>query len=77
MNLIRQPRRRPEQSPDDPVLRFSRGEVSRQRAMRDLGDISYGELLERLAKRRLPLPRLPQEQEDAMVERLEELLAGR
>lgn len=64
MNVIHQTRAK--QTSEDPLLRFSRGEISRRRAMRELGDITYGELLERIAERRLPLPRLPPDQEVAM-----------
>jgi hypothetical protein len=44
--------------------------------MRELGDITYGELLDRIAERRLPLPRLPPEREGAMIDRMDALLAG-
>jgi hypothetical protein len=74
MNVIHQPHA--EQMSEDPLIRFSRGEISRQRAMRELGDITYGELLDRIAERRLPLPRLPPEREGAMIDRMDALLAG-
>ncbi len=50
----------------DHLLLFSKGEVSRQQAMRRL-DISYGELLDLLADRRLPLPRVSAEEAASMA----------
>lgn len=62
----------------DPLLSFSRGEIGRQRAMDALG-IGYGELLDRLAERRLPLPQLPKAELDRMAAVMLEVLerAGR
>lgn len=57
---------RPTRGIGDPLLAFSRGEIGRRRAMDALG-IGYGELLDRLAERRLPLPHLPQAELDRMV----------
>ncbi len=51
----------------DYVLLFSNSEVSRKQAMRLLG-ISYGELLERLSGRELPLPRVSDEEADEMAD---------
>lgn len=51
----------------DPVLLFSRGVTSRKQAMRQLG-ITYGELLDRVADRGLPLPRLSDAETDAMAD---------
>ncbi len=51
----------------DPVLLFSQGVISRKQAMRQLG-ITYGELLDRVADRGLPLPRLSDAETDAMAD---------
>lgn len=64
MNELSHPAR-PGRDTGDALLAFSRGEIGRQRAMDALG-IGYGELLDRLAERRLPLPQLP----EAEVERM-------
>jgi hypothetical protein len=53
--------------PVDPVVLFSRGKISRYQAMRALGDISYGELIEMIAERGLSLPELPPEDLDRMA----------
>ena len=50
----------------DPVLLFSQGAISRKQAMRRLG-IEYGELLDRVAYRSLPLPRVSDEEADRMA----------
>jgi hypothetical protein len=50
----------------DHLLLFSKGEVSRQQAMRRLG-VGYGELLDLLADRRLPLPRVSAEEATSMA----------
>jgi hypothetical protein len=42
--------------------------------MRLLGDISYGELLDLIAERRLPLPRLPDEQAEEQSNEIGRLL---
>lgn len=65
MNELSHPPR-PARDIGDPLLAFSRGEIGRQRAMDALG-IGYGELLDRLADRRLPLPQLPEAELDRMV----------
>nr|WP_294555518.1 hypothetical protein [uncultured Rhodopila sp.] len=57
----------------DHVLRFSNGEISRAQAMRSLG-IGYSELLDRVAERRLPLPRVDDSQAEAMASMLATLL---
>lgn len=57
------------------LARFSRGEIGRKAAMWALGDISYSELLDRMAEARLPLFSLPPEQLKAMADRVAELLA--
>lgn len=62
---------------DDPVARFSRGEISRKDAMRLLGDISYSELLDRIADRKLPLPRLPEADAKQQSEEIGRLLDRR
>ena len=51
----------------DPVLLFSQGVISRKQAMRQLG-IEYSELLDRVADRSLPLPRLSDAETDAMAD---------
>jgi len=51
----------------DPVLLFSQGVISRKQAMRQLG-ITYGELLDRVAERSLPLPRLSDPETNAMAD---------
>lgn len=56
---------------DDPVRAFSQGAISRQRAM-DLLGTGYGELLDQLANRGLPLPQLPRVE----VERMADLMVG-
>jgi hypothetical protein len=63
----------------DPVLSFSQGEISRRQAMRALGDIDYGELIDLLSRRGLKLPELPPEEIDRMAKGLNKLLdaAGR
>lgn len=60
---------------EDAVLRFSRGEISRKRAMALLGDISYSELLDRLAAQGLALPRMPAAELERMTQDVERLLA--
>lgn len=69
---------RPGRDTGDALLAFSQGEIGRQRAMDALG-IGYGELLDRLAERRLPLPQLPRAEVDRMADVMIELLdqAGR
>jgi hypothetical protein len=61
------------------LARFSRGEMGRHDAMEALGDISYYELLDRMAEARLPLFSLPPEQLKVMADKVAELLtlAGR
>jgi hypothetical protein len=54
--------------PVDPVLLFSRGAISRKQAMRDLGDISYGELIDKIADRGLSLPELAADEVDRMAD---------
>jgi len=63
----------------DPIARFVRGEISRKRAMRDIGDISYGELIEMVADRGLSLPEASEEEVDRMADTVSNLLraAGR
>ena len=56
---------------DDAVRAFSQGVISRQRAM-DLLDTDYGELLDQIASRGLPLPQLPK----AEVERMVDIMLG-
>ena len=51
----------------DLVLLFSQGVISRKQAMRQLG-IEYGELLDLVADRSLPLPRLSDEATDRMAD---------
>ena len=57
----------------DHVLLFSRGEISRAQAMRSLG-IGYSELLDRIAARNLPLPRVDDAEADRMTDMLVALL---
>lgn len=57
----------------DQVLLFSRGEISRAQAMRSLG-IGYSELLDRIAVRELPLPRVDDAEADRMADMLVALL---
>lgn len=51
----------------DHVLLFSNGQISRKQAMRLLG-VSYGELLDRLSGRELPLPRVTDEEANRMAD---------
>ena len=51
----------------DHVLLFSQGVISRKQAMRHLG-ISYGELLDRVADRSLPLPRVSEDEANRMAD---------
>jgi hypothetical protein len=60
-------------SSPDPVLLFSQGEISRKQAMRQLG-ITYGELLDFVADRSLPLPRVSDEETDRMADMMVALL---
>jgi len=46
----------------DPVIRFARGEISRKRAMTDLGGIGYGILIDKVVERGLTLPSLSGEE---------------
>ncbi len=55
----------------DFVLLFSNGDISRTQAMRRLG-IGYSELLDRMAARKLPLPRV----DDAEAERMADILVA-
>jgi hypothetical protein len=61
--------------PIDPVVLFSRGDISRKQAMRALGGISYGELIDMIAVRGLSLPELPPEDVDRMANDVVDLLA--
>jgi hypothetical protein len=61
-------------SAETTLRRFSRGEISRQRAMALLGDIPYAELLDRLAARGLPRPTLPEAETNRMATDLARLL---
>lgn len=70
MNELSKPGRA-ERDTGDAVRAFSQGVISRQRAM-DLLDIDYGELLDQLAIRGLPLPQLPK----AEVERMADVMLG-
>lgn len=58
----------------DPLLRFARGEIDRTRAMSLLGDIGYGELLDRLAARGLTPPELPSDEVERMAQDVVRLL---
>ena len=58
-------------STDDAVALFSGGMMSRQTAMRALG-VSYGELLDLVADRALPLPRVA----DDIAERMAVTIVG-
>ncbi len=51
---------------DDVLARFAQDRIGRQEAMRALG-VDYGTLLELLAARGLALPRVPDQQADAMA----------
>ena len=62
-------------STPDHLLLFSNGEISRKQAMRHL-EVSYSELLDRLANRELPLPRVSAEQAEAMANLIVSLTAG-
>jgi hypothetical protein len=42
--------------------------------MRLLGDIGYGELLDRIAEHRLTLPRLPKDEAERQSQEIERLL---
>ena len=57
----------------DPVLLFSQGEISRKQAMRIM-DIAYGDLLDRIADRGLPLPRVSDAEADRMADMFVTLL---
>ena len=57
----------------DHVLLFSNGDISRTQAMRRLG-IGYSELLDRIAARKLPLPRVGDAQAEKMADTLVALL---
>ena len=70
MNELSKPSRAARDT-DDPVRTFSQGVTSRQCAM-DLLGIGYGELLDQLASRGLPLPQLPR----AEVERMADVMLG-
>lgn len=58
---------------DDAVARFARGDIGRRQAMHALG-IGYGELLDRLSERGLPLPELPAADVDRMASDVVRLL---
>lgn len=51
----------------DPVAPFARVEIGRQRAMAALGDIGYGELIDKAAERGLALSSLPADEFDRMA----------
>ncbi len=51
----------------DHDLQFSQGVISRKQAMRHLG-VSYGELLDRVAERSLPLPRVSEDEANRMAD---------
>jgi len=57
----------------DYVLLFSNGDISRTQAMRRL-EIGYSELLDRIAARKLPLPRVSDAEAERMADTLVALL---
>ncbi len=58
----------------DVLTRFAQGMLGRKDAIAALGDISYSEVLDRLAERGLPLPKLPPERLEAMANEVAALL---
>ena len=60
---------RPALSEADALAAFSRGEMSALELRRRMGDATYGEVLQRLAERDLPLPRAPTAGRDADLAR--------
>ncbi len=65
----------PAQLPDaDPLMLFAQGTISRQLAAHRMGDIGYGELLNRLAERGLPLPVSPPDELARMAQDVVRLL---
>ena len=57
--------REPRPAGDDVLARFARDQIGRHAATRALGD--YGTLLELMAQRGLALPRVPEQQAEAMA----------
>lgn len=51
---------------DDALARYARDEIGCHEAMRAL-DVDYGTLLDRMARRGLSVPRVPDEQAEAMA----------
>jgi len=60
---------------EDTLRRFSRGEISRQRAAALLGGLPYAALLDRLAEQGLPPPTLAEAEVERMAAQVARLLA--
>lgn len=61
---------------DDPLLRFSRGLITKEQAVSESGLHDYAELLVAMGDADLPLPSLPQEEIDRQAKEFAELWKG-
>jgi hypothetical protein len=57
---------RPRAEDDDALTRYARDEIGRHEAMRALG-VDYGTLLDLMAERDLSIPRVPEQDAEAMA----------
>lgn len=58
----------------DAVVRFAHGEIGRKEAMRALGDVPYGVLIDRVGALGLTLPALSEDELDRMADTVVRLL---
>ena len=66
---------RPRPEDDDVLARYARNEIGRHEALRALG-VDYGTLLELMAERGLAIPRVPDEEAEAMARTLARIWRG-
>lgn len=66
-----------EQNSTDLFERYSRAEISAVRLRRELGGITYGDVLIQMARRDLPLPRTPEPGSRERIARARALLFPR
>ena len=67
----------PSRQAHDPLVDFSKGLVSKEKAIKEAGLRDYSELLPALGKRNLPLPTLPEKELQRMTSEFMEVLKER